>query len=135
MKETGTIKKIDGKIVHIAIAMHDGCESCMNSSCKNGRGDLQSYNARGIDVAEGDLVEIEVPGAEQAKGAFWVLGLPLVALFAGYGLGRLFFPTTTEGPAAASAGLAFLLTLFVGGMVQKGRKLESLPVITRKCDG
>ena len=133
MKETGTIKKINGKIVHIAIAMHDGCESCINNSCKNGRGDLQSYNAHGIDVAEGDLVEIEVPGAEQARGAFWVLGMPLVALFVGYGLGRLLFPTTTEAPAVASAGAFFLLALFVGVMVQKGRKLESLPVITRKC--
>jgi len=81
MKETGTIKKINGKIVHVAIAMHDGCESCINNSCKNGRSDLQSYNAHGIDVTEGDLVEIEVPGAEQARGAFWVLGMPLVALF------------------------------------------------------
>ncbi len=134
MKETGTIKKINGKIVHVAVAMHDGCESCINNSCKNGRGNLQSYNAHGIDVAEGDLVEIEVPGAEQARGAFWVLGLPLLALFAGYGLGRVLFSTTTEGPAVASAGIAFLLTLFVGVMVQKGRKLESLPVVTRKCE-
>lgn len=134
MKETGTIKKINGKIVHVAVAMHDGCESCINNSCKNGRGNLQSYNAHGIDVAEGDLVEIEVPGAEQARGAFWVLGLPLLALFAGYGLGRVLFSTATEGPAVASAGIAFLLTLFVGVMVQKGRKLESLPVVTRKCE-
>ena len=133
MKELGTVKKIDGKLVHIAIEMHEGCASCINGSCKTGRSDLQAYNPRSIDVVEGDQVEIEVPGAEQAKGAFWVLGLPLVALFAGYGLGRLVFPTTSEGPAVASAGLFFLLTLLVGVLVQKGRKYDSLPVLTRKC--
>jgi positive regulator of sigma E activity len=133
MKEMATVKKINGKIVHVAIAMHDGCASCINNSCKNGRSDLQSYNAHDIDVIEGDEVEIEISGSEQAKGAFWILGLPLIALFAGYGLGRLFFPTTTEGPAVISAGLFFVLTLGAGALLQKSRKFDSLPVIIRKC--
>jgi len=134
MKESGVVKKIDGKLVSVGIAMHDGCESCMNNGCKTGRSALQAYNPKGLDIVEGDMVEIEVPGIEQAKGAFWVLGLPLVALFAGYGLGRLLFPTTTEGPAVAAAGIMFLLALAVGMLVQKGRKYESLPVVTRKCE-
>ncbi len=133
MKEIATVKKINGKIVHVAIAMHDGCASCINNTCKAGRGDLQSYNAHDLDVLEGDEVEIEVAGKEQARGAFWILGLPLIALFAGYGLGRLFFPTTTETPAVISAGALFVLTLGVGALIQKGRKNDSLPVITRKC--
>ena len=134
MKEIATVKKINGKIVHVSIAMHDGCASCINNSCKNGRSDIQSYNAHDFDLLEGDEVEIEVAGSEQAKGAFWILGLPLIALFAGYGLGRLFFPTTSEGPAVISAGVLFMLTLGAGAMIQKGRKTDSLPVITRRCE-
>ncbi|HWR10623.1 MAG TPA: SoxR reducing system RseC family protein [Rectinemataceae bacterium] len=133
MRETATVKKINGKLVNVAIAMHDGCASCVNNSCKNGRSDLQSYNAHGIDVIEGDEVEIEISGSEQAKGAFWILGLPLVALFAGYGLGRLFFPTTTEAPAVICAGVSFAVTLALGALLQKSRKYDSLPVIIRKC--
>ncbi len=134
MKESGVVKKINGKLVSVGIEMHDGCESCMNNGCKTGRSALQAYNPKGLDIAEGDIVEIEIHGAEQARGAFWVLGLPLVALFAGYGLGRLFFPSASEGPAVAAAGLLFLLTLAIGVFVQKGRKFESLPVVTRKCE-
>ncbi len=132
MREMGTVKKIEGKIVSVGIEMHDGCESCMNGACKTGRSALQAYNRNGLDVAEGDLVEIEVPGMEQAKGAFWVLGLPLVALFAGYGAGMLLFPGRGEGPAVAGAGICFALTLAAGVFVQKGRKMDSLPVVLRK---
>ena len=135
MKESGVVKKIDGKLVSVGIEMHEGCASCINNSCKTGRSALQVYNPKGLPIAEGDMVEIEIRSAEQAKGAFWVLGLPLVALFAGYGIGRLLFPSTSEGPAVAVAGLMFLLTLAVGVLVQKGRKFESLPVVTRKCEG
>jgi len=133
MKELGTVKKIDGKFVSVAIAMHDGCESCINGSCKAGRSALKTYNSNDIDVIEGDEVEIEVRSAEQAKGAFWVLGLPLVALFVGYGLGRLLFPSASEAPAVASAGALFVIALAAGFLVQKARKNDSLPVLTRKC--
>jgi len=135
MRETGTVKKIEGKFLSVGIEMHEGCESCINGACKAGRSALKAYNPHDIDVMEGDTVEIEIPGAEQARGAFWVLGFPLAALFAGYGLGRLLFPTTSEGPAVASAGLLFVIALAVGVLVQKGRSLESLPVVTRKCGG
>jgi len=134
MRETGTIKAIEGKIVRVAIAMHDGCESCINGACKAGRSDLKVLNSKGIQLSEGDSVEIEVSGAEQAKGAFWVLGLPLAALFAGYGLGRILFPQTTEGPAVASAGILFALSLAIGVVVQKARAQDSLPVVIRRCE-
>jgi positive regulator of sigma E activity len=106
----------------------------MNGACKTGRSALQAYNRKGLEISEGDTVEIEVPGMEQARGAFWVLGLPLVALFLGYGAGVLLFPGRGEGPAVAAAGIFFGLALFGGMLVQKGRKLDSLPVVLRKVN-
>lgn len=134
MKELATVKKINGEIVHVAIAMHDGCASCINGKCKTGRSDIQVHNTRGFDIEEGDRVEIEIPGVEQAKSAFWVLGLPLAALFVGYGGGRLAFPSTSETPAVISAGALFALTLLAGIVVQKARKQDALPTITKKCE-
>lgn len=132
MKETGIVKKIEGKLVQVGIEMHDGCESCMNGQCKAGRSALQAYNRDRLELSEGDLVEIEIAGREQARGAFWVLGLPLAGLFAGYGAGRLLFPGSAEGPAVAAAGIGFLVLLGIGLLVQKGRAHESLPVVMRK---
>lgn len=132
MKERATVNKVEGEYLSVAIAMHEGCASCVNNTCKNGRGDLRAYNRDGLDLAEGDQVEIEITGAEQARGALWVLGLPVAALFIGYGLGRVLFPSASEGPAVASAGILFALALAAGLLVQKGRKNDSLPVVTKK---
>ncbi|MCE1195506.1 SoxR reducing system RseC family protein [bacterium] len=132
MKERATVNKVEGKYLSVAIAMHDGCASCINNSCKNGRSDLRAYNRDGLEIAEGDQVEIEIAGTEQARGALWVLGLPVVALFAGYGLGRVLFPASGEGPAVAAAGGLFALALAVGLLVQKGRRNDSLPIVTKK---
>ncbi len=132
MKERATVNKVEGEYLSVAIAMHDGCASCINNSCKNGRSDLRAYNKNGLEIAEGDQVEIEIAGAEQARGALWVLGLPVVALFAGYGIGRAIFPASGEGPAVAAAGGLFALALIAGLLVQKGRKNDSLPVVTKK---
>ncbi len=134
MIERAEVAGVDGQIVSVAIEMHEGCESCMNSSCKTRRSAIQVFNRDRIQVAEGDQVDIEVRTAEQAKGAFWVLGLPLVALFAGYGLGALLFPGPGEGPEVASAGILFLLAMGAGMLVQRGRKHDSLPLLLRKVD-
>jgi positive regulator of sigma E activity len=132
MKESGTVKDITGKIVVVSIPMQEDCQSCTNGMCKESRGALKVFNAEGIELSPGDEVEIEVKTAEQAKGAFWVLGLPLVALFVGYGLGRLLFPASQEGPAVAGAGILFLVFLAIGLFIQKRRNIESLPVVTKK---
>ncbi len=134
MRELGIVKNIENDVVVVGIEMHEGCESCMNGSCKAGRSALKTLNAKKLDLSPGDAVEIEVKTIEQAKGAFWVLGLPLVALFVGYGLGVVIFKASTEGPAVASAGVLFLAALAFGTLVQKRRKLDSLPVLLRKVD-
>ncbi len=133
MKEMGTVKSIEGDFVSVSIEMHEGCESCMNGSCKAGRSALKVHNRQHFALAEGDEVEIEIPGIEQARGAFWVLGLPLAALFAGYGAGWLIFPRESEAPAVATAGAAFLIALAIGTLVQKARKNDALPFVSRKA--
>jgi positive regulator of sigma E activity len=135
MREVGIVKDIEEKIVVVGIEMHEGCESCINSSCKAGRSALKTYNAKDLELVPGDEVEIEVKSIEQARGAFWVLGLPLIALFLGYGIGFLFFPSTSEAPAVASAGLFFAIAMAVGLGIQKRRKFDALPVVLRKIEG
>jgi positive regulator of sigma E activity len=132
MKESGTVKDISGKLVIIDIPMHDGCQSCINGMCKDSRSALKAYNPGGIELSTGDQVEIELKSAEQVKVAFWVLGLPLVALFAGYGLGSLIFRSANEGPAVATAGALFILFLGIGLIIQKRRNIQALPVVTKR---
>lgn len=133
MKETATIKEIKGDMVTVAIQMQEGCGVCgLNGTCKMRRSDLLVYNKKRIDVREGEAVVIEVPGTEQAKSAFWVLGLPVAMLFVGYGFGTLVFHAATEGPAVASAGVGFVVSLLAGMLVQRRNRLESFPYILAK---
>ena len=134
MKELGVVKKIDGKFVSVAIAMHDGCESCMNGSCKAGRSALKTYNSQDIDVIEGDEVrdrsEERLSRPRELSGSWdcpWSPFLPVT------GWDAILFPTASEAPAVASAGLLFAIALAAGFLVQKARKTDSLPILTRKC--
>ncbi|MEN6296475.1 MAG: SoxR reducing system RseC family protein [Rectinema sp.] len=133
MKEVATVKEIKGDMVTVAIQMQEGCGVCGNNgACKIRRSNLLVYNKSRIDVKEGEEVVIEVPGIEQAKSAFWVLGLPLIMLFVGYGFGALVFHAATEGPSVASAGIGFVVALLVGMLVQRRNRLESFPYILAK---
>ncbi len=90
MKEVATVKEIKGDMVTVAIQMQEGCGVCgLNGTCKIRKSNLLVYNKKRIDVREGEAVVIEVPGTEQAKSAFWVLGLPVVMLFVGYRFGAI----------------------------------------------
>ena len=134
MLESGTVKDISGKVVIVDIPVHDGCQSCINGMCKDSRSALKTYNSADIELEPGDRVEIELKSSEQVKVAFWVLGLPIVALFVGYGLGNLVFPSAQEGPAVAAGGLLFAIALGIGLLVQKSRNLKALPVVTRRLE-
>lgn len=133
MKEIATVKEIKGDMVTVAIQMQEGCGVCgLNGTCKIRKSNVLVYNKKHIDVKEGEEVVIEVPATEQVKSAFWVLGLPLVMLFVGYGFGALVFHASTEGPAVASAGVGFVVALLVGILVQRRTRLESFPYILAK---
>ncbi len=130
MKELATIKEIKGDIVTVSVEMQEGCGVCGNNgTCQVRRSNLLAYNKKHINVKEGEQVVIEMPTVQQMKSAFWVLGLPLIMLFVGYGFGALVFHAPTEGPAVASAGVGFTLALLAGLFVQRKNKLDSFPYI------
>lgn len=137
MKELATVKEIKGDMITVSIQMQEGCGVCGNNgTCKIRKSNLLAYNRKHIKVEEGEQVVIEIPGTEQMKSAFWVLGLPLIMLFAGYGFGVLVFHASSEGPAVASAGVGFVLALMVGLLVQRRNKLESFPyILAREGEG
>jgi len=129
MRESGTVRKIDGRVITITMDPSEGCAACMNGTCKSSRSALFAHNPDKIPLAEGDRVEVEIPGKEQAKSAFWALGLPLIMLFVGYGVGQLFFPQSGEGIKIIISALFFGIFLVVGLLVQRRRNDLSFPTI------
>lgn len=134
MTEHGIVQAIDGKTVTIVLKMMAGCQSCVNSSCKTNRTGVKAYNRDNIPIEEGDTVEIKIEGKAQLSGALWVLGLPLSLFLAGYLLGRLIYPGAGEGPAVILSIVGLVVGGIAGILVQKGKRLESLPSVTRRID-
>ncbi|HOV94386.1 MAG TPA: SoxR reducing system RseC family protein [Spirochaetales bacterium] len=132
MRERGTIKKIEGKLITISMDLTEGCAACANGMCKSNRSALMAHNPNRVPVAEGDHVEVEIPSKEQAKSAFWALGLPLIMLFVGYGVGQLLFPQSNEGIKVLFSAVFFGVFLLVGLLVQRQRNEKSFPVIVGK---
>ena len=131
MMELGTVTEIKDRLLSVQLEENEGCAACSNSSCKDKRQSIKVYNRDGLDIREGDRVEVEVQGRAQLSGAFWVLGMPLALLVGGYVAGRALFPGADEGPAALCGIAGLAIGMAVGVLIQKGKRIESLPVVTR----
>ena len=131
MTELGTVTEIKDRLLSVQLEENEGCAACSNSSCKDKRQSIKAYNRDGLDIREGDRVEVEVQGRAQLSGAFWVLGMPLALLVGGYVAGRSLFPGADEGPAALCGIAGLAIGMAVGVLIQKGKRIETLPVATR----
>lgn len=131
MTELGTVTEIKDRLLSVQLEENEGCAACSNSSCKDKRQSIKAYNRDGLDIREGDRVEVEIQGRAQLSGAFWVLGMPLALLVGGYVAGRGLFPGADEGPAALCGIAGLAIGMAVGVLIQKGKRIETLPVATR----
>jgi positive regulator of sigma E activity len=131
MIERGMVKEIRDRLVTVQLEIQECCGACNNSSCKENRQSIQAFNGEDIVLSEGESVEVEIQGSAQASGAFWVLGMPLALLVGGYFAGRALFPHAGEGPAALFGLGALALGMVMGVLIQKGKKLETLPRVIR----
>lgn len=142
MTEKGVVTEIRDKVVTIQLEANEACEACHNTGCKDNRQSIKAFNRDNVALSEGDTVEVEVEGKAQAMGALWVLGLPLVLFVGGYLSGRALFPVAGgaavgaglaggEGPAALAGLFGLVLGMVIGVTVQKGKRLESLPRVSR----
>jgi len=118
--------------VTVQLELNEGCGACGNEGCKKAKRAVKAYNRNGLDLTEGDYVEIDIQGKAQLIGALWVLGLPLLMFAGGYVVGRELFPGESEAPAALCAIGGLALGMLVGVLVQKRQRLESLPAVIRK---
>jgi hypothetical protein len=124
MMELGTVTEIKDRLLSVQLEENEGCAACSNASCKDKRQSIKVYNRDGLDIRE-------VQGRAQLSGAFWVLGMPLALLVGGYVAGRSLFPGADEGPAALCGIAGLAIGMAVGVLIQKGKRIESLPVAVR----
>jgi len=129
------VTQIKDRLATVQLELQAGCGACGNEGCKTSRHALQAYNRDDVAIGEGDEVEILVEGKAQLEGAFWVLAFPLALFIGGYFAARALIPTASgEGPAALGGLAGLAVGALIGVLVQKRKRLDSLPRIVRKVE-
>ena len=134
MTETATVTRIDGDIATLACGDSAGCASCAAHGICGGAGDrsFEAWNRSGIELSEGDRVEILLPTGKTIGSAFMVMIFPLLLFFVFFYAAQLFIPNPGEGVRvlfglvgiAAGFGLNFILN--------RKQNRKNMPVITGK---
>ena len=111
MEEMGRVVEIQGHKAKVQMKRHASCSQC--GAC--GMGDspmIEIEVENSIDAQPGQYVIIQMKNSSVLQAAFWVYGLPLVALLLGYAAGAGaarrwgFLLEETSGVIAGFAALA-----------------------------
>jgi len=80
----GVVVEIDGDTAKVRVSRHGDCSGC--GSCPGDQA-MTLDASNGLGASQGQRVLVELPEEGLVKSAFVVFALPLLALFAGAGLG------------------------------------------------
>ncbi len=91
MKQSVTVINADDKSKILVGCDKSACEGCKGSMfCTNKENHFTVDNPNEIDVKQGDVVEINLPGKKTVLTVFISLGLPLLLFIPGYFIASLF---------------------------------------------
>jgi positive regulator of sigma E activity len=132
MRETGTVKSVDGDIVVVSVGRDCG-QSCQGCAKSEKGGTFSAYNGKGIALSPGDCVEVFVAPHKAVLEAVLLFILPLVLFALFYALSRFAFGLGDDVGFFIGCGgivVGFLLN-FVRKLV---RKNAGLPEITARLN-
>ena len=135
MRERGRVTEMRDQLAKIQLEFSAACESCVEGSCAVTKPSLEAWNGGNLDLAPGDLVEIEVVSRATYAGALLVFGPPALLFVAGYLGARVLIPeATSEAPAALGGLLGIALGVLLALVFSRGRRTAALPLILRRID-
>jgi sigma-E factor negative regulatory protein RseC len=131
--EQGTVVEVRDHQAKIELRPGDECaHCCAGFMCKSGNGGLRYFEVENAAEAQiGDVVEIYLPSQNVFLSAFLVYIVPLIALVAGYVIGKAASGSENVGIIAAVLALvaAYLSLRVVDSRVARASKWR--PVMRR----
>ena len=131
MTQTAVVRKVSDRLVEVECAANPDCHSC--SGCAMGKDSrlMQVLNARGLELREGDVVELYLSPGRSVRASFFVLIFPLLlfVLFA-YLAGRV-LPGLHEA-LRMLVGVAGLAVGFALNLLFRGRTRDLPEVVALK---
>jgi len=121
MEEKGRVVKVENGVAQVEMERTSACARC-GICLQSSQGKSVLYLEDSLGAHPGDEVLVSVESKEVLKAAFLVYLFPLVALVAGYFLGRTVFKTEKAG--ILFAGLGFLSALSLLYLYDKRLKAQ-----------
>jgi len=132
MYERGIVTSVDKNIITIKCGKPEQCKACSSSFCNIKTKNFKALNHKGLDIAEGDNVEVYISPSKTIGYSFIVLIFPLLMFIAGYYLTGILFNVESDALKAAG-GIAGLVTGFILSFLYNFlQKNQNLPVISEK---
>jgi len=129
MEEKGRVVRVEKGIAEVEMERTSACARC-GICLRSSQGKSLLYVEDYLGTHPGDEVLVSIESKEILKVAFLIYLFPLVALVAGYFLGREIFGTETIG--ILFSGLGFFTALFFLHQYDKrvkGRKSKEAKII------
>ena len=135
MTETAVVRSIEGNIIKMGCEPAEGCSTCSSSFCSAEKRVFEAINHKGLDIVEGDIVDVYLAPGKTVLAGFLVLIVPLLLFAAGYLLAGKLSSEASEGFRAVIgiAGLAagFLLS-FSYSRKQKAQNMPTIVAVRKK---
>ncbi len=116
MEEQGTVIESAGGVARVRIDRSEGCDGCAFCELAESGSHMIARAVDRIGVSAGDRVKIETRGVSPVKAGVFLFLLPLLSLFAGYGVGalagRLIGAPGSDQTTGAAGALIFFLASF-----------------------
>lgn len=143
MEEIGIVKSVDGPLARVVLSRRGSCcDSCEKESCDIPEEGVETEAINKAGAKVGQRVKVVMEPYTFIKGALILYVFPLIALFAGAFLGkiylsRVFEKTDSELLAAIGAIVAFLASLLIVKLLsgRMSKKTEYRSVIESIVEG
>jgi len=98
MIETARIKSLNGNRAVLVCGDSAACEGCGGSGfCNVQERTYEGIIQKGLEVVEGDVVKVFLPGGQTVFSAFLVMIVPLLLFMAGFMIAGRLFGIESEG--------------------------------------
>ncbi len=130
MTQLVSVVSVNGSVVNVGCSS-SACSGCHSETfCRRKDSTYEVTNNTGINVREGDLVEVEIPEGRAVISVLMSLLFPLLMFIPGYFIGKAL---TRNEVVMAISGLLFIgIGFFISYLFFRRRREKYSPYIIRK---
>ena len=133
MKDTGTVRTIEGERITLVCGAGEMCRSCKaNSFCSAKTREVAAANPRHIELRRGDQVEFFIPPGRTILAGFMVLIFPLLTFILAFVISGALRPESGEGLRALYGVIGMAIGFGGSFLYSKLTTKKNVPEVMRK---